>query len=177
MLTFIVTYQGDPNPEAALSAQLREQVREQVRQQVEQAREQARLAREQAQLAREQARVGADAARATTEMQMPPAPWVMQHNDIPPGVRDIAFAFFWMIAAIVILGPIVRAWARRMDRRTQMPAAVTPEIAQQLQRIEQAVDTMAIEIERISEAQRFSAKLLAERQPESAMPVGKAQVS
>jgi hypothetical protein len=62
-----------------------------------------------------------------------------------------------------------------MDRRSQMPAAVTPEIAQQLQRIEQAVDTMAIEIERISEAQRFSAKLLAERQPDDALP-GKAAV-
>lgn len=34
-------------------------------------------------------------------------------------------------------------------------------------RLEQAIDTMAIEIERMSEAQRFTAKLLSERAPAS----------
>jgi hypothetical protein len=36
---------------------------------------------------------------------------------------------------------------------------------QRLQRLEQAIDAIAIEVERISEAQRFSAALLAERLP------------
>jgi hypothetical protein len=38
-----------------------------------------------------------------------------------------------------------------------------PNTAAQLARIEQAVDAVAIEVERIAEAQRFSAKLMAEQ--------------
>ena len=34
-----------------------------------------------------------------------------------------------------------------------------------LQRIEQAVESIALEVERIGEAQRFTTKLLAEREP------------
>jgi len=36
-----------------------------------------------------------------------------------------------------------------------------------LQHLEQAVDAIAIEIERISEAQRFTTKLLADREKDS----------
>ena len=42
----------------------------------------------------------------------------------------------------------------------------SPVMTEQLQRIEQAVDAMAIEIERISESQRFMAKLQANATPE-----------
>ena len=46
-------------------------------------------------------------------------------------------------------------------------------MGEQLQRIEQAVDTMAIEVERISEAQRYLTKLHAGRVAESAgLPSG-----
>ncbi len=37
---------------------------------------------------------------------------------------------------------------------------------QRLEQLQQSVDAIAIEVERIAEAQRFSAKLLAERAPE-----------
>lgn len=37
------------------------------------------------------------------------------------------------------------------------------EIADRLGRLDTAIDTMAVEVERISEAQRFTAKVLAER--------------
>ena len=37
-----------------------------------------------------------------------------------------------------------------------------------LERIEQAIDTVAVEVERISEGQRFTSKLLAERSAERA---------
>jgi hypothetical protein len=43
------------------------------------------------------------------------------------------------------------------------PPVVAPIDDDRFARLEQAVDTMAIEIERMTEAQRFTAKLLSER--------------
>lgn len=87
-------------------------------------------------------------------------------NAIPPEVRDITMMFFLMIAAIAILRPIMNAFGRRLERKAMPPAALPMETAQQIARIEQTVEAMAIEIERISEGQRFAAKLLAERERE-----------
>jgi hypothetical protein len=42
-------------------------------------------------------------------------------------------------------------------------ARIAPEVTTRLERIEQAVDAIAIEVERISEGQRFTTKLLTER--------------
>lgn len=41
---------------------------------------------------------------------------------------------------------------------------------ERLRRIEAAIETMAVEVERIGEGQRFATKLLAERRPGSAAP-------
>ncbi|NUP56220.1 MAG: hypothetical protein HOQ19_10325 [Gemmatimonadaceae bacterium] len=87
---------------------------------------------------------------------------------IPPQVVDMSIAFFIMLAVIIIGLPLARAMGRRLERRTAAPALPDPAIANQLQRIEQAVEAMSIEIERISESQRFMAKLqngTAERTP------------
>ena len=43
------------------------------------------------------------------------------------------------------------------------PAALAPEVAQRLAAIERAVDSVAVEVERISEGQRFTTKLRSER--------------
>ena len=40
---------------------------------------------------------------------------------------------------------------------------MAPDVTSRLERIEQAVDAIAIEVERISEGQRFTTKLLTER--------------
>jgi hypothetical protein len=40
---------------------------------------------------------------------------------------------------------------------------MSPEVQARLERMEQALDSIAIEVERISEGQRFTTKLLAER--------------
>ena len=79
-------------------------------------------------------------------------------NLIPPQVETISIAFFVMIAFISVGFPLARAFARRMDRGALAPA-LTPALTEQLHRIEQAVDTMAVEVERISESQRFIARL------------------
>jgi hypothetical protein len=65
-------------------------------------------------------------------------------------------------APIIAIGyPLARAYARRIEAK---PApAVSPEVAARLERMEQAIDTIAVEVERISEGQRFTTKLLAER--------------
>lgn len=82
---------------------------------------------------------------------------------IPPQAVEIAHGFFFMVAAIIIGWPLARAFGRRIERR-DVASPLAAGAAEQLQRIEQAVDTMAIEIERISESQRFLAKLQSEKQ-------------
>lgn len=77
---------------------------------------------------------------------------------VPPQVVDISIAFFVMCAVIIIGWPLARAFGRRIERRGES-SAVESGVTNQLQRIEQAVEAMSIEIERISESQRFMAKL------------------
>jgi hypothetical protein len=74
----------------------------------------------------------------------------------------VPIAFFVMIAVTAIGVPLARAFARRMERQPIAPPS-TPELAAQMARMEQAIDSIAIEVERISEGQRFTTKLLSER--------------
>ena len=85
---------------------------------------------------------------------------------IPPQAVDIALGFFAMCVVIVIGWPIARAFGKRLERKGEaaMPA---PAMADQLHRIEQAVEAMSIEVERISESQRFIARLEHERLPQA----------
>ncbi|HEU5209343.1 MAG TPA: hypothetical protein VFU06_08030 [Longimicrobiales bacterium] len=76
---------------------------------------------------------------------------------------DIVTMFFIAVVIIIVGLPIARAIGRWIDRRG-MPSPVNAELAAQMNRIEQAVDTMSVEVERISEAQRYQAKLLTDRE-------------
>jgi DNA repair exonuclease SbcCD ATPase subunit len=87
-------------------------------------------------------------------IQLPPD---MQHV-IPPQAVDLAIGFFIMCAVIVIGWPIARAFGRRIER-PRAGAPLDSGLGDQLQRIEQAVEAMSIEVERISEAQRFTTRL------------------
>lgn len=71
-------------------------------------------------------------------------------------------------AATAIGMPLARAYARRMEREPVRPIMPT-ELTERLERMEQAIDSIAIEVERISEGQRFTTKLLSERN-NSALP-------
>lgn len=86
-------------------------------------------------------------------------------NGFPPQVVDISIAFFIMCGVMVIGWPLARAFGKRLERRGEAPSAGSAGTSEQLRRIEQAVDAMAIEIERISESQRFIAKLQSAQQP------------
>jgi hypothetical protein len=57
-----------------------------------------------------------------------------------------------------------RAFARRSEARAVSNGDVA-EIRRRLEAIERAVDSIAIEVERASEAQRFTAKILSEKAP------------
>ncbi len=59
--------------------------------------------------------------------------------------------------------PILRSWLRRKEHQAMM-APPNPLADDRLARIEHAVEAMAVEIERISEGQRFVTRLLAERE-------------
>ena len=63
------------------------------------------------------------------------------------------------IGCLVGIGVTARLLMMRAKRLAERPVTADND---RLQRLEQAVDAIAIEIERISEAQRFQTKLLAE---------------
>ena len=64
-----------------------------------------------------------------------------------------------IICAIGI--PLSRAYSRRMDAESRNPR-LPVEVTSRLERMEQALEAVAIEVERISEGQRFTTKLLSE---------------
>jgi hypothetical protein len=65
-------------------------------------------------------------------------------------------------AIVLAVGvPLARAYSRRMDAQSKSPQ-IPSEVAARLERMEQAIDSVALEVERISEGQRFTTKLLSE---------------
>ena len=74
----------------------------------------------------------------------------------------VPVVLFICIAATAIGLSVAKAYARRLDRGPSEPS-IPPELQSRLERMEQALDSIAIEVERISEGQRFTTKLLAER--------------
>lgn len=75
-------------------------------------------------------------------------------------------------ASFILLLPLVLAWSRRLWHRGGPRPSVDIEESPRLQRMEQAIESIALEVERIGEAQRFTTKLFAERQPEAAARIG-----
>jgi len=147
-------------PEAGTrhGTQSAQELRDQIKQTIMAAQDAARDAQNQARDARNQARdAGAPAfAQFGTHTVQPND---FPNNVIPPQVVDISIGFFVMCAVMVIGWPLARAFGRRLERGVASPAAIPAAMGEQLQRIEQAVEAMSIEIERISESQRFLTKL------------------
>ncbi|MES2180267.1 MAG: hypothetical protein V4550_20605 [Gemmatimonadota bacterium] len=74
----------------------------------------------------------------------------------------IPVIFVSSIPIIAIGYPLARAIASRLERQP-VGSGVPSDVALRLERMEQAIDTIAVEIERISEGQRFTTKLLSDR--------------
>lgn len=68
----------------------------------------------------------------------------------------------FIMAIVIAIGvPLARAYARKMDAESRNPR-LPPEVTDRLERMEHALDSIAIEVERITEGQRFTTKLLSE---------------
>lgn len=94
-------------------------------------------------------------AAAFTEQPPPGA-----SNEPSPG-QITAMSVVFMVA---VLMPLSIALGRRLMGRgsKQQPAAASPEIVQRLDRMDEGLEAIAIEIERISEGQRFVTRVLAD---------------
>ena len=67
-----------------------------------------------------------------------------------------------MILGIVLGIPFVRAYSKRVEYRPPRDSLPSGEVITRLDRIEQSIEAMATEVERIAEGQRFTTKLLSE---------------
>lgn len=99
-----------------------------------------------------------------TALEPPPLPRVREETS-GGDVAVVAIIFPCLIVIMLIVWRIV-VTSRRPASATA-GAAVGAELAGRLTRIEQAIEAVAIEVERISESERYSARLLTERLPEA----------
>jgi len=87
-----------------------------------------------------------------------------------PDISKIAqvLVLFGAFATFVVTLSIVARFAFRKSGATSLPGREdAPRIDDsRFSRLEEAVDSIAIEVERIAEAQRFTAKLMSERLPD-----------
>lgn len=109
-------------------------------------------------------------AAAVPGAVVPPPPYVRQG---PPEEVFVLGGIF----IVVVLFPLTIAYARRLWRRGAVAVSAIPhELMDRLSRLDQAVDSIAVEVERIGEGQRFVTRVLAERPAESvAIPERAAQ--
>lgn len=137
--------------------------------------------RDQINAARQEAQAAAKGAR-TPDPPVPPAlpgggagtvqqiSWNPNNDDIPPRVMGLGIAFLVTLAAVVIFGPLTRAIARRLDRAGSAPK-LQADVTGQLSQLSHAVDAIAVEVERISEGQRFTTKLLSEQRGDASRTI------
>jgi hypothetical protein len=88
-------------------------------------------------------------------------------------LAEEALVFAGTVVGMGCLTGIVTSWLKwRTPKRIESPEIVRrlDEISERLGRLDNAMDTVAVEVERISEAQRFTSKLLAERPSTPALP-------
>ena len=79
----------------------------------------------------------------------------------------VAISFF-IAAAIsvkVVASAFVKHWENKLKYTSSARSGLADgELAARIERMEQALDSIAVEVERISENQRFTTKLLSERE-------------
>lgn len=88
------------------------------------------------------------------------------------GPGEVMIAGMVLGSGVAIVWGLARVYLRKLEIQNRTGGVLpNAEMAQRLERIEQAVDAIAIEMERVSEGQRFTTKLLAERvAPPAAAP-------
>ena len=90
-------------------------------------------------------------------------------------MEDIVIPIAGMLTGIVmVIGlPLAILYARR-KWNVPIDPGPSPDVIARLERMEHAIDSIAVEVERISEGQRFTTKLLSDREggPGRALPPG-----
>ena len=89
---------------------------------------------------------------------------------VPRGAVQITYGVFGSLAFMIVGYPLARAFARWLDRRGSA-TRLSGEVLQRLDAMDRNIDTVAVELERVSEGQRFSAKLLEQRPMEHAQRI------
>jgi hypothetical protein len=90
-----------------------------------------------------------------------------------PAEAMVALASLALVGVVVY--PLARAVARKIEGDSRRKAALPDDSAERMARIEAAIEAVAIEVERISEGQRFVTKLLAEQHDDRRLPPGGAR--
>ena len=85
-----------------------------------------------------------------------------------PGKVIVAMSFFATVTYIVRLMVLRAPWPTFGERRSPSSVVVDED---RMARLEQAVEAIALEVERISEGQRFTTKLLSDRAAADRLPV------
>ncbi len=105
-------------------------------------------------------------ARVATAAAVPGATIEPPRPPMPPRQGPPEEAFF-LGGMVIVFGlfPIAIAHARRIWRRPASTSGEMPaELTDRLNRLEQAVDAVAVELERVGEGQRYVAKIFSENQ-------------
>ena len=88
-----------------------------------------------------------------------------------PDVANFAFVAVIIVVMVGALSAITVGLVRGIQKKpAQRESANVLAFQERFDQLQQSVDAIAVEVERIAEAQRFSAKLLAERSETSTIP-------
>jgi hypothetical protein len=96
-------------------------------------------------------------------------------NFVRNGPPEEAWFLGGMFIFLVMM-PMAIAYSRRLWRRpVSMPTEMPPELTDRLSRLEQAVDAVAVELERVGEGQRYVTRVFTEQQGQRALGEGAAE--
>lgn len=93
-----------------------------------------------------------------------------------PGPTPGQLTAISIVGTLFVLFPLSLAFTRLLWRRAMVApsaAALAPELARRLDRMEQGIDVIALEVERISEGQRFVSQLLSGSASDAKVGVGR----
>lgn len=94
-------------------------------------------------------------------------PW---RDAVPRGAVQMTYAISAALISIAFIGPLLRFFLRRYER-SAISAKLSSEVQARLDAMDRNIDTVAVELERVSEGQRFQAKLLEQRPMEHAQRI------
>lgn len=115
----------------------------------------------------------ADADASVAKAASVPGAIVERPDPPQTGPPEEAFVLGGLFIFVVLL-PLTIAYARRIWRRAGTIASLPQEMYDRFTRIEQSIDSVAIEVERVGESQRFLTRMQAQQQ-ERALSAGPAE--